>query len=462
MRFLAKMALLLLLFQGVVNSCHSSLWSEIDTLKEKVNSLEKIIQAKEANLSVRSVKQSGDDYIITFSDGSSVTVFHKEENNNDNLFIEKVVLDNLSATFTLSDGTTIVFPLYNTLALSFNESEYIVKPESTIEIPFSWTSSLEPVTIEAVSSGDIQVKVVIKSGNTGSLHVRFSQVINEYSKVVVFASNTEKTVMSVLTFEQATIHITSPNQASFPAAGGSFDVSFFTNLGYDVVIPEKDQEWVSYSETKTMIEHSGTLSVKPNESSESRYSTLSITNSNYNIVAQITIFQDEKGTIIVPASAINIPRNGGTVTVPIQSTSSFTSEVIKGSNWLTIAQTKTLSEHSLTLVAGQNTSENYRSAVIQLKSAEYIKELEINQFGVSRTIVIEHESTEFSLPDVYGNSGISSIDWGDESVPESYKWDLTHEYSISKDYEVTITLSKYSGVVFNNIKGIHKLDFSQI
>ncbi len=146
-----------------------------------------------------------------------------------------VRFDDENVYLILYDGTELVVPRTQPLAISFDaESPVSLNPDSETDIEYTISSSAEKVTIDVTSSVDLKAKVVPVDMLHGSIHVESGSILDEYSKVTVFVSDGSKTLVHTLNFEamQGEVFKLSTNKVSVPAAGGEFTVKVTANIGY--------------------------------------------------------------------------------------------------------------------------------------------------------------------------------------------------------------------------------------
>lgn len=122
--------------------------------------------------------------------------------------IEDIVVDDMGITFVLSDGSELYIPLYEAITITFDAEDLLVmEPDSERDIHCTIESRLEDIRIEVLSSSDIRARVVPTDAFTGVINIRTGSSLDEYSKVVVFATNGEKMLMRTITFEEAGLEI---------------------------------------------------------------------------------------------------------------------------------------------------------------------------------------------------------------------------------------------------------------
>ena len=122
----------------------SELRAEIDDLKERIEDVETLLNASANNLTITSVEETKDGFIVTFSDGSTITVRHGEDGSNGDkgdpgekgdkgdpgdpgekgdkgdqgekgedgeTLIESIIIGESEVTFLLTNGKTVIIPL---------------------------------------------------------------------------------------------------------------------------------------------------------------------------------------------------------------------------------------------------------------------------------------------------------------------------------------------------------------
>lgn len=183
-------------------------------------------------------------------------------------FFKSVRQDERNVYFELADGTIITLPKSAPLSILFDEADLDgMYPNSTREIGYQVTSILESVSVEVVSSPDIRAKVVADdaTSQSGYIEVKTGDVIDEYSKVIVFVSNDESVIMRTIVIEQAELRVESGAEKSISNKGGSLTLDFMSNVECEVIIPQSAQSWISLSpDTRALESRTITLNIEPN------------------------------------------------------------------------------------------------------------------------------------------------------------------------------------------------------
>lgn len=105
--------LITLLSALLVASCNkyddTLIWQEIDSLKDRVTAVEALLKASANDLTIVSVDETDDGFVITFSDDSKVIINNKANGDSPIVNIEE---DGDMVYITLDDGTILTFRKY--------------------------------------------------------------------------------------------------------------------------------------------------------------------------------------------------------------------------------------------------------------------------------------------------------------------------------------------------------------
>lgn len=248
----------------LVTSCNnkfddSSLWDSIHSLESRFSAMEAVMKAYENKLFIETVKQMDEGHLITFSDGSSVTIVNSEVETDvgkeDTTYINRIVIGENEVTFILTDGTSFSIPLYSMLSISFDANDpVIMEANSTIDLRYTINSILEDVTIEVVSSADIKAKVCSDANSKLKGYIRISsgEEINEYSKVVVLVSNGERVIMQSITFEVAGLEIVEGTNKTISWKGGDLVLEYLSNIECNAIIAESGKDWITSESVRAL------------------------------------------------------------------------------------------------------------------------------------------------------------------------------------------------------------------
>lgn len=259
-------------------------------------------------------------WYISYDNGASWTEVGKavgengkdgEDGTDGDTFFRSVTQDDANVYFTLADGTVITLPKKVSLSIEFDSEDLVVMaPNSTRDIRYTVTSVLPDVEVEALSSGDVQAKVVPdETGeSTGVIRVRIpGDSIDEYCKVVVLVSNGEKVIMRTLTFEEEAIEVVDEAKVTANAEGGEVKLLYLSNVECEVVIPEEAKSWINVAPaTKVLQQRSVNVVLQPNPGYY-RSATVTIKAKDGSLSLEYVIEQD--GDLGVNIDPTQIPDN---------------------------------------------------------------------------------------------------------------------------------------------------------
>ena len=208
---------------------------------------------------------------------------------------QSVAVTETEVTFVTSDGQTFVVKRAAALSIEFDSSDLVVMgTNSTRSIHYTITSGIDNITIEALSSSDIRVKVNKTDSMHGSLEVKTGSFIDEYSKVVVMVSNGTQAIMRTLNFEQAAITVQGNTTKEISEDGGEVELEFFTNVPCLAVIPSDAQNWISLvPDNGSEIKQKIVLLVQPNMGI-ARSATVTVQSKDGSISLPFIINQEER------------------------------------------------------------------------------------------------------------------------------------------------------------------------
>ena len=347
-KFLSILAIAATMFIAACSTEYddTEVWNSINSIEQRLSAVETVVNAYKNNLFIESVTQTDNGYVIKFSDGSTATIANGKDgvngtdgkdgingtNGKDGVdgangkdgadgkdgvngadgkdgkdgvdgkdgkdgetLIESITIGTDEVTFVLTDGSKFSIPLYSSLTITFDSSDLVIAaPKSTVEIAYSVKSSTDSAVVEVTSSADLKAKVVAGTdGLSGNICVTTGEVVDEYSKVLVFVSNGEKVIMKSLAFASAGIVVEEEVVKSVPATGGNVTLEFLTNVEYQVVIPEAAQSWIAVApETRALEKKSVSLVVSANTGAARQAVVTVQGKENNSLKVEYTISQD--------------------------------------------------------------------------------------------------------------------------------------------------------------------------
>ncbi len=86
---------------------------EHDEMQEQIDAQQTLLNALANNLSIVSITPTEEGFILTFTDGSTITIKHGESGKDGDSFFQSITWDDENVYFILADGTEITIPLVN-------------------------------------------------------------------------------------------------------------------------------------------------------------------------------------------------------------------------------------------------------------------------------------------------------------------------------------------------------------
>ncbi len=272
----------------------SEIRADIDRLETRLSNVERLLTALDKGLTITSVKESAQSCTITFSDGSTIVITNgqdgkdgadgkdgkdgedgkdgKDGKDGDTL-IESVTIGEDAVTFTLTDGRVIEIPLapkVEPLSIVVDAPLPMgVELGAQIELGYEILTKepAESVLVEVFSDGNVKAKLAANEENpaSGKLCISIGDSLDEYAKVVILATDGVSATMKTLTFEEGYMASNAHSESLLPYGEYYIQkVYFFSNMPYEVIIPEDAQEWISVESTRSQMERCASLRVEKN------------------------------------------------------------------------------------------------------------------------------------------------------------------------------------------------------
>lgn len=208
-------------------------------------------------------------WLVSLDNGQTWELLGKATGENgsdgDSVFKDVIVTDRF-VTFVLVCGETFVVRRSLDLSISFDTDDLVVmRSNSMRDIHYTITSVSDEITIEVLGSGDVKALVVRTDDRSGYIRVKTGDIIDEYSKVLILVTNGDKTIIKALSFEKASIEVIDSITKRIDVNGGLLTLDFFSNVAYQVEIPDDAKTWVSMvPKTKAMTKQSILLNIEKN------------------------------------------------------------------------------------------------------------------------------------------------------------------------------------------------------
>ena len=196
---------------------------------------------------------------------------------------------------------------------------------------------------------------------TLTVRVRANAEYDERSASILFTCD-DVTRTLVVTQKQKDALFLGSNRIEMPSEGGSFMMSYRTNIASQVSVEPAAAEWIIPSKTKGLATYTETFNVKANESLEPRQGTVEVSSALGKEV--LTVYQaGERPTLVLGAHEVNIPASGGDFAVQVTSNLDVSVSFHNG-KWLHEVETKTLSTNTYYFSADRNDSRQGRQDML--------------------------------------------------------------------------------------------------
>ena len=159
----------------------------------------------------------------------------------DSFFRSVDTSDSEYVVFTLADGTQIKLP---TMAMKLNIrilaagaiecDHFVVEPGSELELrcETSLGTTLAECDVYVAANGGMSAVFDRVEPAVGIIRIRMGAVVDDYSNVVVIATDGARVAMRSLTFEAGELVISGDDEILVSNAGGVIPLTFLTNLDY--------------------------------------------------------------------------------------------------------------------------------------------------------------------------------------------------------------------------------------
>ena len=216
-----------------------------------------------------------------------------------------------------------------------------------------------------------------------------------------------------------------------PMEGGSVTVNLESNVNYEVVIPG-DCDWLSLAsdeaKSRGLEESSFTLLVNANKSYYNRSAIVKVVNTDEGLSGSVSVSQSFDTVFTVDSTDFEIPMDGGTFTVNVESNVSYEVKLPEGCDWITPSIKKKDPDFKteateIVFTVKENTGYDARDAIITLvnENAGIATPLTVHQ---PFTAVFNADKKTFDVPMEGGTVTVnmeSNVSY-DVSIPADCDW----------------------------------------
>lgn len=180
---------------------------------------------------------------------------------------------------------------------------------------------------------------------------------------------------------------------SFDNDGGRFDVELQHNVDYELIV---DAEWITHVSTKGLSSDVLTFDVARNPSENSRETFIKFHNRDKGIQQAIKVVQTQGSLIVISKTEYVLGPEGGELSVEVNSNIDYQVRMPQV-GWISMNQTKALSQSVVTFTVNPNTGYNSRNAEIVFCTADEANSQTVNVIQQQKdAIIISKDRYEFS------------------------------------------------------------------
>ncbi len=235
-------------------------------------------------------------------------------------------------------------------------------------------------------------------------------------------------------------------EISIGSDGGTFTIPISSNVDFTCTLSSNCKSWCSITQTKAMRDYTIILTVKANDTYDSRTGTLTISYGEKSTT--LTITQSQKDELILTQKEFIVGTEGGELKIPISTNIQYTCTVMEGAQgWITIkqSQTKGLEDYNLVLQIAKNESYDGRVGQVKIEGAGKESFITITQKQVDTLIV---EQKEFSIGSDGGNITIplrSNIDYSCSLSDDCKSWCSITQTKALNNYNIILAVARNEG-----------------
>ena len=217
-----------------------------------------------------------------------------------------------------------------------------------------------------------------------TFHIKENTGYHERNGVITIG-NKDAGASIVITVHQPFTAVLKSDKDAFeaPMEGGTITINMESNITYDVKIPD-GCDWITRPASKTRGVQASTIQLKvaENKSYKDREAVVVISNKEAGAEVRITITQPFTTVFKVDNTAFDVPMEGGTVTVNLESNISYNVSIPSDCDWLTMPtatrrRTRAATTTPIVFRAAENTTYKDREAVITISNKEAGAEVKI-------------------------------------------------------------------------------------
>lgn len=258
-----------------------------------------------AHVATPQIRINEGNFEISYNNGVTWEVIGTAGTTGDVVF-SSVVDGTESVVFTLKDGTTIEIPKVQEFAIVV-DTDVVMSAGSTASVSYTITAADEGTVVDAFGTKGFDAEVNATSASAGTVTITAPDPLTKGKVYIIAVKSNGATAARILSCEEGVFTVDEIAFATkVPAAGGSFEVPFQTNLEDPIVMVDPAYQWIHYVETKAIRNGTIAFNVDENTSDEERSGVVIINFQRY------TVVQEGKSSSTVSGGSADLSTiNGG-------------------------------------------------------------------------------------------------------------------------------------------------------
>lgn len=348
--------------------------------------------------------------------------------------------DTVTLTDTNNQATRYITVTQERRTGLFLDSIYFEVPMEGGSVTASLKSNVSfevqiPDSCDWVTKADTTSKTRGLESSSFTLNVSENKTYHDRDAVITVVNKTEN-LTDELTIHQPFNTVFNVDSTSFEVAmeGEDFTVNIESNISYDITIPDSCN-WITKktsgtrsqgaltraSETKAV-----TFSVKENKGYEARDGVITVSNKEAGVSVEIKVHQPFTTVFNVDKKSFEVPMEGGTVTINLESNVSYDVKIPDDCDWITrpsSSKTRATQTSAIELKVAENKTYKDREAVVVISNEEAGAEVKVT-ISQPFTTTFKVDTNSFDVEMEGGNVTVnleSNICY-DVTIPDGCDW----------------------------------------
>ena len=281
---------------------------------------------------------------------------------------ENTEYDDRSVSVTVKAGTaskTFKITQKGVDALLVTTSSYeVAQKGGSIEVEVKANIDYQLEISEAAKDWITEAKS--KSRALKATNHKFDIALNEEAEKregeIIFKSGDKVETVKVYQAGGALIMLTQ-NEMTVSDAGETISVEIKSNVEFGVQMPEVD--WITdEASSRGMSSHTLKYVVAPNEGYDSRATEIIFFDKNSDLTDTLKVVQAQKDAIVISQKTYDVKAEGETVEVKVNTNVDFEVLIPSDAAWVTLTESRALTEKRVYLKVAENSEESNRSVDI--------------------------------------------------------------------------------------------------